>query len=268
MSPRSQSAEADAQHHPEPRKTMSGNSSGFRRGVAVVLILAAVILLLRMLPIQPLLQPVQDWIDSLGVWGPLMLGLLYIVGSLLFIPGSAITLVVGAAYGLARGTIIVSLASTTAAVLAFLIARYLARDRVRARIEQSPRLAVVDQAIGEQGWKIVALLRLSPAVPFNLQNYLYGVTSIRFVPCVFTSWLAMLPGTFLYVYIGSLGKTAAAGRDTTPAEWAFRGLGLLATIVVSVYVARLARKAIRERTGIETGGIDQNRDATSRTGSD
>ena len=114
------------------------------------------------------------------------------------------------------GTIIVSLASTTGAALAFVIARYLARDSVARWVRRSPRFEAIDRAIGEEGWKIVALLRLSPAVPFNLQNYLYGLTKIRFWPCVLTSWAAMLPGTLMYVYLGVVGRAgleaASGGR--------------------------------------------------------
>lgn len=208
---------------------------------------------MRTLATERFLGAVQVWIDSLGLWGPLALGVIYLLAALLFVPGSVLTLAAGAIYGVVLGTIIVSLASTTAAALAFLIARHVARDTVRRKVERSPRLAAVDEAIGEEGWKIVALLRLSPAVPFNLQNYLYGVTAVRFWPCVLASWVAMLPGTFMYVYLGSLGRAAAAGRDTSLAEWAFRGVGLLATIAVTVYVARLARNTIRRRTRIEEG---------------
>lgn len=215
------------------------------------LILLAVLLLMRTVPTERLLGAVQVWIDGLGLWGPLALGVIYILAALLFVPGSLLTLAAGAIYGLSLGTIIVSLASTTAAALAFLIARHAARDTVRRKVERSPKLAAVDEAIGEEGWKIVVLLRLSPAVPFNLQNYLYGVMAVRFWPCVLASWVAMLPGTFTYVYLGSLGRTAAAGRDTSLAEWALRGIGLLATIAVTVYVARLARNTIRQRTKIE-----------------
>lgn len=136
--------------------------------------------------------------------------------------------------------------------MAFLIARHLARERVRRHVRQSPKLSAVDQAIGEQGWKIVALLRLSPAVPFTLQNYLYGVTAIRFWPCVLTSWLAMLPGTFLYVYLGSLGSQAVAGGETSVGEWIARGMGLIATVVVTVYITRLAKRAMREKISPQT----------------
>ena len=221
---------------------------------SLALVLLAVFLLTRALPTERLLGVVQAWIDGLGLWGPVALGAIYILAALLFVPGSLLTLAAGAIYGLLLGTIIVSLASTTAAALAFLIARHAVRHTVRAKVERSPRLAAVDAAIGEEGWKIVMLLRLSPAVPFNLQNYLYGVTAVRFWPCVLASWVAMLPATFMYVYLGSLGGAAAAGRDASPAEWTLRGIGLLATIVVTVYVARLARNAIRRRTTIEQGG--------------
>jgi hypothetical protein len=93
-------------------------------------------------------------------------------------------------------------------------------------------------------------------VPFNLQNYLYGLTSIRFWPCVLTSWLAMLPGTFMYVYLGYLGGAglqAASGSGTSAGigQWVLRVVGLLATIAVTVYITLLARKALREKTAIE-----------------
>ncbi len=232
---------------------MSVRTTRVIRLLSLIVLAGAVLLLMRALPLERLIGLAQGWIDGLGMWGPLALGALYVAAALLFVPGSLLTLAAGAIYGLALGTVIVSLASTTAVALAFLIARYAARDRVRAMVAQSPKLAAVDEAIGREGWKIVALLRLSPAVPFNLQNYLYGVTAVGFWPTVAASWVAMLPGTFMYVYLGSIGRTAAAGGATSPAEWALRGVGLAATVAVTVYVARLARRAIQERTTIESG---------------
>lgn len=217
------------------------------RLIGAALVVVVVVLALRSLPLDTFAEGIQDWVERLGVWGPIAFTGLYVVLSLL-LPASLLTLAAGAMYGLLLGTLVVSVASTTAAALAFLIGRYLARDPVRRRIEQSAKLAAVDRAIGEQGWKIVALLRLSPGVPFNLQNYLCGVTTIRFWPYVATSWAAMLPGTFLYVYLGSLGRTAMGG-ETTTGEWVLRVVGAIATIAVSVYIARLAQRAIRESTG-------------------
>jgi uncharacterized membrane protein YdjX (TVP38/TMEM64 family) len=96
------------------------------------------------------------------------------------------------------------------------------------------------------------MLRLSPAVPFNFQNYLYGLTGIRFWPYLLASWLAMLPTTFLYVYLGDLGREglqAADGQERRPrsnAEWAMLIVGLLATIALTLYLAHLARKTLRQ----------------------
>lgn len=214
------------------------------RWTSGALMLSAVLLLARVLPVQRLLDVGLTRVDDLGPWGPVIFGAVYVAAVLLLVPGSWLTLAIGGVYGVPLGLVVVSVASTTAVALAFLIARYLARDRVRRLVARSPALAAVDEAIGQHGWKIVALLRLSPAVPFNLQNYLYGVTAIRFWPAVLASWVAMLPGTFLYVYLGSLGRSAVSGAEVTPAEWALRAGGLVATVAVTVYVARLARAAI------------------------
>jgi uncharacterized membrane protein YdjX (TVP38/TMEM64 family) len=224
------------------------------KGCSIALIVGSILLSLRRLPVGPLIEALEQWIAGLGFWGPVVFGLLYVVAVLLLIPGSAWTLAAGALFGLLGGTIVTSLSSTTAAALAFLIARYLAREWVVRKVRHYPRFNAIDRAIHVGGWKIVVLLRLSPAVPFTLQNYFYGLTGIRFWPCLLTSWLAMLPGTFLYVYLGHLGRVGAeatGGAHTrTPAEWAILFIGLLATVAVTLYVTRLARKALRERTEV------------------
>lgn len=232
------------------------------RWVSAALIVVSVALLLRQLPVAPMLQGMERWTRGLGFWGPLVFGLVYVAAVVALVPGSALTLTSGALFGLVGGTVVSSLASTTGAALAFLIARYLARDRIAARLRDYPRFTAVDKAIGDSGWKIVALLRLSPAVPFNIQNYLYGVTSIRFRSYVLTSWLAMLPGTFLYVYLGHIGRegldTAVGGgeRSPGPAEWTMLIVGLLATVALTVYLASLARKALRPHAALaDTSGL-------------
>jgi uncharacterized membrane protein YdjX (TVP38/TMEM64 family) len=222
--------------------------------VAALVIVASVIVVFRLIPVGQAIQAMQAWIEGLGVAGPIVYGLVYVVAVVLLVPGSALTLAGGAIFGLAAGTITVSLASTTGAALAFLVARYLARERVAERVKRYPKFHAIDRAISRGGWRIVALLRLSPAVPFNLQNYLYGLTGIRFWPCVLASWVAMLPGTFLYVYFGYLARegaaAAAGGASQRTLTWVLRAVGLLATIAVTVYVTRLAKRAIAERTEI------------------
>lgn len=220
--------------------------------VSVALIAISLLWVARHFPLSAALDAVEGWIMGLGLWGPLVFGLIYVMAVVLMVPAWVLTLAAGAFFGLLVGTITVSLASTFGAALAFLVARHLARDAVARTFGRYPKFAAIDRAIGENGWKIVALLRLSPAVPFNLQNYLYGLTGIRFWPYVLTSWIAMLPGTFLYVYLGYAGRVgleAAAGgdRSRTPAEWAMLVVGLLATIAVTLYVTRLARRAIQRQ---------------------
>lgn len=222
------------------------------RGMFVALIVVSVAWIVHRFPVGPVVQKLEDWSEELGIWSPLMFGLVYVAAVVALIPGSALTLAAGALFGLVGGTIVASLASTTGAALAFLISRYLARASIRARLLRYPKFDAIDKAVSESGWRIVALLRLSPAIPFNVQNYLYGLTGIRFWPYVLTSWLAMLPATFLYVYLGDVGREglqAAAGsakRSTSAAEWVMPIVGLLATVAVTVYLSRLARKAMRQ----------------------
>ena len=225
------------------------------RGVSLLLIVASVILLARALPVDSGVQALQSRISDLGAWAPLIFGVVYAIAATLLIPASALTLAGGAVFGLTIGTLTVWLSATTAAAMSFLIARYVARVKVEEIASRNPKFSAIDSAIGEGGWKIVALLRLSPAVPFNLQNYLYGLTAIRFWPCVGASAVFMLPGTFMYVYLGHLGGQGLAaasggGSGRSPGQWALLVVGLLATIAVTVYVTRLANNAIRNQTAI------------------
>ncbi|MBI1321021.1 MAG: DUF547 domain-containing protein [Candidatus Hydrogenedens sp.] len=220
---------------------------GIARWLSFAVIVVSVFVLTRSLVSPEVFADLQQWIESLGAWGPLALGVVYVAGVVLLVPASALTIAAGAIFGLGVGTIIVSISATTGAALAFLIGRYAARARVEEAIRTRPRLQALDRAIDEGGWRIVALLRLSPAVPFNLQNYFYGLTSIKFWPCVVTSWAAMLPGTFLYVYIGTLtGEVVAGGREKSPYEWTLLAVGLAATVAVTVYLTRLARRRLAE----------------------
>lgn len=218
------------------------------RWLSILLILVALLVIVRSLPVGQALEAMKGWIGELGIWGPVVLAVLYVVATVLFVPGTILTLAAGAMFGLLVGTITVSIGSTVGAAAAFLIARYLARDKVAAMAARNRNFDAIDRAIGEGGWKIVALLRLSPAIPFNLQNYLYGLTPVGFWTCIITSWLAMLPATFLYTYIGHItGAAVGAKRERTPAEWAILPVGLLATVGVTIYITILARRKLHEQ---------------------
>jgi uncharacterized membrane protein YdjX (TVP38/TMEM64 family) len=196
-------------------------------------------------PLRELLQ----WISGLGSTAPLVFLPLYVVACVLFIPGSILTLSAGFLFGVVRGSMYVSVAATLGATLAFLIGRYFTRQWVAARLANYPKFKAVDEAVAREGWKIVALTRLSPVFPFNLLNYAFGLTNVRVRDYVIASWAGTLPGTILYVYLGSLAgdltRVATGGVERTPAEWAFYGIGLLATIAVTVYITRVSNRALK-----------------------
>jgi uncharacterized membrane protein YdjX (TVP38/TMEM64 family) len=151
----------------------------------------------------------RDWVNGLGVWGPVAFMGGYAAAVVAFVPASALTLAGGAIFGVIRGTLYVFAAATLGSCLAFLVSRYWARAAVERRLEGNERFASIDRAVGQQGRKIVFLLRLSPVFPFNLLNYALGLTQVRFADYVIAA-LGMLPGTLLYVYLGTVGGEAAA----------------------------------------------------------
>ena len=210
-------------------------------------VVAAVVVTVFTVDVRALLREALAGLESLGAWGPGIFVLLYIVAAVLLVPGSALTLGAGALFGVGLGSVLVSAGATLGATAAFLVGRYLARDWVAKKIEGNAAFAALDRAVAADGWKIVGLTRLSPAFPFTLLNYAFGLTRVSLRDYVLASWIGMMPGTVMYVYLGSLAR-AAGERSRTPAEWALYGVGLAATIVVTVFVTRLARAALAKRT--------------------
>ena len=157
-----------------------------------------------------------EWVDGLGVWGPLVFIAGYAIATVGFVPGSLLTLAAGAIFGIAAGTVYAFTGASLGAIGAFLVGRYFARDAIESKVAENPRFAAIDRAVEKQGLRIVTLLRLSPAFPFILLNYALGLTRVRLrdyaIGC-----LGMIPGTLLYVYYGRvIGSVAAlaAGRHT------------------------------------------------------
>jgi uncharacterized membrane protein YdjX (TVP38/TMEM64 family) len=217
--------------------------------VSLGVLTVALFIAVRVLPITRWLTELNQWIAQLGILGILLFIVVYILATVLFFPGSVLTIGAGFVYGVFLGTVAVSIAATMGAALAFLIARYLARDKIEQTVGSNQKFKQIDRAIGAQGAKLVFLLRLSPLIPFNLSNYLYGLTAVKFWPYVLASWIGMLPGTLLYVYLGAAGKAglnAAVGQSSghSPWEYALFGIGLIATVVVTIWVTRIARKAL------------------------
>ncbi|MEO6860764.1 MAG: TVP38/TMEM64 family protein [Microcoleus sp.] len=215
-------------------------------GLAVALIVAA-----KFFNFQGILKNALESIANLGPWGPAAFILIYIIATVLFIPGSLLTLGSGVLFGVVGGTVCVSIGSVLGATCAFLTGRYLTRDWVSKQIESNLKFQAIDAAVASEGWKIVLLTRLSPIFPFNLLNYAFGVTQVSLKDYFLASWIGMIPGTVMYVYIGSLAGSLAAigssGRSRTAAEWALYGIGLVATIALTVYATRLAKKALDDK---------------------
>jgi uncharacterized membrane protein YdjX (TVP38/TMEM64 family) len=215
----------------------------YGKWLALALALSALMTVWWLFPVRDWVNAFIGWIEQRGAWGVVVFIAAYVAATVLFFPGSLLTIAAGLAFGLWRGIVIVSVGSTLGAGLAFLLGRYLARAKVEKGAKHNPKFAAMDKAIAERGWEVVALLRLSPLIPFNLSNYLYGLTKIGFWPYLAASWAGMLPGTFLYVYIGAAGREATRG-ETNAWKWALFGAGLLATIIVTVWISRAARKAM------------------------
>ncbi|MEA5566886.1 TVP38/TMEM64 family protein [Anabaena sp. UHCC 0399] len=223
--------------------------------LVVILIIAA-----RQFNFPIILDTLVTWVNSLGVWGAIAYIIIYNLATLLFIPGSLLTLKAGCLFGVVWGSIYVLIAAILGATLAFLIGRYLSRDWVCKQLAKYPKFKAIDQAVAQEGWKIVLLTRLSPVFPFNLLNYAFGVTQISLKDYILGSF-GILPGTMMYVYIGSLAGDLAmldmthqpVTPETQMLKLSMQILGLIATIGVTIYVTKIAQKALNKSMVVDAG---------------
>jgi len=209
--------------------------------VVLGVLLITFIVLARVFDIGGRLGELRDWIDSLGTLGPLVYVLIYIVSVVFALPGSIITIMGGLLFGSLVGVIAVSVGSTIGASLAFLVARYMARDFVAERFADNDRIQKLDRLTQEHGAIIVAITRLVPIFPFNLLNYGFGLTSVRFWTYVFWSWICMLPGTILFV-VGTDAVASTVSQGRLP--YGLIGIFVITVILITVLV-RQARKKLK-----------------------
>jgi len=231
--------------------------SALARLLVLIAVVIALFLAMRFLPVQQWLRSFNNWVGQMGVVGIFIFIGTYALATVLLAPGSILTIGAGFAFGLWKGFLAVSVGSTLGAALAFLVARFIARDKIEAIAQRNEKFRNIDEAIGKQGVKLIFLLRLSPVIPFNLSNYLYGLSAVKFWPYVLASWIGMIPGTFLYVYIGTAGKAAVAAAAGGAAVkhgwqyWTFLVIGFAATVTVTIWVTKIARDALKSQAGIK-----------------
>jgi uncharacterized membrane protein YdjX (TVP38/TMEM64 family) len=227
----------------------AGPNVAFWAGLGLLLI--AVMLAWAFLPIREWVQSFTSWTGEFGLLGAIVFASVYVVAVVALAPVWPLSVAAGLAFGL-WGIPLVIVSATTGASLAFLVARFLVRDRVTELTRKRPMLDAVDKAVAEEGWKVVALLRLSPLVPFNLQNYFLGATEIGFFPYLAATFLGIMPGSAAYVYLGILGRAAAAGEQGGGRlKIGLLAAGLAATIALIVIVGRKARMKL------QTLGVDR-----------
>ena len=192
-----------------------------------------------------IIQKVPNVIERTASSGPVgYLGfiLIYIVSTVMMLPGSPLTFTAGALFGFWKGLILVSIGSTLGASCAFMVSRYLIRKSIEKRVLKNKKFQSIDNEINEQGWKIVILARLSPIIPFFLLNYALGITKIRFIHFIFASWVGMIPGTTVYVLMGTMGGAFINGKKSS-FEWLLLGMGLIATILVTLLISKIVKNS-------------------------
>jgi uncharacterized membrane protein YdjX (TVP38/TMEM64 family) len=217
----------------------------------------AVILGAVFFPINLWLHHFIDWVRTRGPVGMIVYGAAYVVGTVLLVPGTLLTVGSGFLYGPIIGTLIVSPASVLGATIAFVLGRSFASDWIAKKVAKYPKFELIDRAIAKNGFKIVLLMRLNPIfVPFAVLNYALGLSRVRLRDYILASWIGMLPATTLYVYLGSSvrnlsdllqGKLASAGLWPQLLFWG----GLVAAgglVYILTRVARQALQAEMERT--------------------
>lgn len=217
--------------------------AGWWRPVLFISVVIVLLVLVRVFGVAERMGDLRDWLKELGPWGPLVFVLLYIIAVVAAIPGSALTVAAGALFGSVVGTVLVSAGSTVGAALAFLVARYFAREATEKWLYQNEKFQRLDRLTEEHGSIIVALTRLVPIFPFNLLNYGFGLTKVSFKTYVLWSWICMLPATILYV-VGADALTVGLSEGKMP--WVLIGVvGIV--VVIMTFLIRYARQKLSDK---------------------
>ncbi len=201
--------------------------------------------------LQQLVAQLLEWQDTLQGYGWLGLAAFAVALVLLqmaLIPLSIFAIAGGAIFGFGKAFVAITIGTNLGAVVNFLLSRYVARRSVSRYLAHHEKFRLIDAAIGREGGKIVALLRLCP-LPFGLANYCYGLTSLRFWPYFIATFLAILPTNVFFVWLGAsaqegLVALTGTGRARHPGEYVLLGVGLVAAFCALAYITRVAKAAV------------------------
>jgi uncharacterized membrane protein YdjX (TVP38/TMEM64 family) len=213
---------------------------------------AALVILVSCCDRQALVKASLTWVKSLGILAPIAYITLYNLATILLVPGSLMTLGGGILFGLVWGTIYGLIAAFTGALITFLIGRYVAYSWVQKRFCNTSKFKIINAAVASEGLKIVLLTRLCPVIPFNLLNYLFGISQVSLKDYSVGS-LGIFPATFMYVYLGTIvgdlamidNSTIAMSGTVAVMHWGLRIVGFISTVALSIYLTKVARKSLK-----------------------
>ncbi len=223
--------------------SQSRKTNDWVKPVVFIALIIVLFIVMNSLGFGDNLQELQEWITSLGIWGPIAFFVIYIGAVIATIPGTIFGVIAGALFGSIIGVILISISSTVGASLTFLIARYLARDSVARWLLKNKTMQKLDRLTEEQGMILVGLTRLIPLFPFTLLNYGFGLTKVSFRTYVFWSWLCMLPGTIIVV-VGTDALTQGLTQGRIP--WELIGV-LVISVCILVLISWYARRQMKQK---------------------
>jgi len=227
-------------------QTNNAKGSPVKLVLALLAVVAVIFLANRFGLIEELrdIEGLQQWFQELGAVGYLVYVLLYIAVAVFMLPASAVTIVAGITFGSIVGGVLALISATIGACVAFLIARYAARDTIVAKFGQNPLFKRIEDGVRENGTSFLILTRLVPVFPYNIQNYAYGLTAISLPTFALVSLVTMAPGAFIYAYMA--GEIVAQGVSAgLLLQFAVAGLVLFGVSLIPKYIAKKKGIAIR-----------------------
>lgn len=216
---------------------------GWWKPVLLIIIIILLFIVVNIYGFGQNIEEFQNWIRSLGIWGPAVFFVVYLGAVLATVPGTILGVIAGALFGSVVGVILISIASTVGASLAFLIARYFARDTIAHWLSKNETMRRLDQLTEDRGFIIVGITRLIPLFPFTLLNYGFGLTKVTFKTYVFWSWLCMIPGTIIVV-VGADALTQGITEGTIP--WVLVGVVLCAAFILG-FIGWYAQRQLHKK---------------------